>query len=93
MKFFVDTADIDAIRDLAALGIVDGVTTNPSLIMKSGRDIKEVIAEIAEIAEQLLPTTRRPLRSPRFKIVSFCAGVLTTDAPGSSNRLPGAQAR
>jgi transaldolase len=36
MKFFVDTADIDAIRDLAQLGIVDGVTTNPSLIMKSG---------------------------------------------------------
>jgi transaldolase len=42
MKFFVDTADIDAIRELNELGMVDGVTTNPSLIMKSGRDIKEV---------------------------------------------------
>ncbi|MGP1358649.1 fructose-6-phosphate aldolase [Roseicyclus sp.] len=51
MKFFVDTADIDAIRDLAKLGIVDGVTTNPSLIMKSGRDIKEVTAEICELVD------------------------------------------
>jgi transaldolase len=49
MKFFVDTADIDAIRDLAELGIVDGVTTNPSLIMKSGRNIKEVTAEICAL--------------------------------------------
>ncbi|GAB5449256.1 fructose-6-phosphate aldolase [Gymnodinialimonas sp.] len=49
MKFFVDTADIDAIRELHELGMVDGVTTNPSLIMKSGRDIKEVTAEICEL--------------------------------------------
>jgi transaldolase len=46
MKFFVDTADVDAIRELNELGMVDGVTTNPSLIAKSGRDIKEVTAEI-----------------------------------------------
>ncbi|MFW5642147.1 MAG: fructose-6-phosphate aldolase, partial [Roseicyclus sp.] len=51
MKFFVDTADIDAIRDLARLGVVDGVTTNPSLIMKSGRDFKEVTAEICALVE------------------------------------------
>ncbi len=51
MKFFVDTADIDAIRDLAQLGVVDGVTTNPSLIMKSGRDIKEVTKEICEVVD------------------------------------------
>jgi transaldolase len=49
MKFFVDTADIDAIRELNDLGMVDGVTTNPSLIMKSGRDIKEVTAEICAL--------------------------------------------
>ncbi|HID68462.1 MAG TPA: fructose-6-phosphate aldolase, partial [Roseibacterium sp.] len=49
MKFFVDTADIDAIRELHELGMVDGVTTNPSLIMKSGRDIKEVTAEICAL--------------------------------------------
>ena len=46
MKFFVDTADTDAIRELNDLGMVDGVTTNPSLIMKSGRDIREVTKEI-----------------------------------------------
>lgn len=46
MKFFVDTADTAAIAELNDLGMVDGVTTNPSLIMKSGRDILEVTAEI-----------------------------------------------
>lgn len=46
MKFFVDTADVAEIRALASLGMVDGVTTNPSLIAKSGRRIAEVIAEI-----------------------------------------------
>lgn len=51
MKFFVDTAEIDAIAELHALGMVDGVTTNPSLIMKSGRDIKEVTAEICRMID------------------------------------------
>jgi transaldolase len=51
MKFFVDTAEVDAIRELAALGMVDGVTTNPSLIMKSGRDILEVTKEICDLVE------------------------------------------
>jgi transaldolase len=49
MKFFVDSADTDAIRDLADKGMVDGVTTNPSLILKSGRDIMEVTKEICEM--------------------------------------------
>ena len=49
MKFFVDTADIDAIRELNDLGMVDGVTTNPSIIAKSGRDILEVTKEICDI--------------------------------------------
>jgi len=51
MKFFIDTAEIDQIKDLAATGMVDGVTTNPSLIMKSGRDILEVTREICEIVD------------------------------------------
>lgn len=46
MKFFVDTADIAEIRELAETGLLDGVTTNPSLIAKAGRPIKEVVAEI-----------------------------------------------
>jgi|ERR1700722_883167 len=49
MKFFVDTAEISEIRDLAATGLLDGVTTNPSLIAKSGRKITEVIAEICDV--------------------------------------------
>jgi transaldolase len=51
MKFFADTADVDAIRELDALGLVDGVTTNPSLIKKSGRDILEVTKEICSFIE------------------------------------------
>lgn len=46
MKFFVDTADIKEIRELAATGMLDGVTTNPTLIAKSGRDFFEVLKEI-----------------------------------------------
>jgi transaldolase len=51
MKFFVDTADVGEIRDLAATGMVDGVTTNPSLIAKSGRRFTEVLAEICDLVE------------------------------------------
>ena len=51
MRFFVDTADVDAIRELHDLGMVDGVTTNPSLILKSGRDILEVTKEICSFVE------------------------------------------
>ncbi|WP_017998723.1 fructose-6-phosphate aldolase [Paracoccus sp. N5] len=51
MKFFVDTADVAAIRELNDLGMVDGVTTNPSLILKSGRDILEVTKEICDLVE------------------------------------------
>ncbi len=49
MRFFIDTADISEIRDLAETGLVDGVTTNPSLIAKSGRDFIEVLEEICEV--------------------------------------------
>jgi len=51
MKFFADTADIAAIAELNALGMVDGVTTNPSLIKKSGRDILEVTKEICDLVD------------------------------------------
>ena len=49
MQFFIDTADVAEIRDLAATGLVDGVTTNPSLVAKSGRDFFEVLAEICAL--------------------------------------------
>lgn len=51
MKFFIDTADIDAISELAKTGLVDGITTNPSLIAKSGGDFKETIGEIAKLVD------------------------------------------
>ena len=51
MKFFIDSAEIAEIKEIAAYGLLDGVTTNPSLIAKSGRDFKEVIAEICKIVE------------------------------------------
>jgi transaldolase len=51
MKFFIDTANVKEIREAASLGVVDGVTTNPSLIAKEGRDFKQVIAEICSIVD------------------------------------------
>lgn len=51
MKFFVDTADLDEIRGLAATGLLDGVTTNPSLVAKAGRDFKELIKEICGVVD------------------------------------------
>jgi len=51
MKIFIDTANVEHIREAHSLGIVDGVTTNPSLIAKEGRDFKEVVKEICEIVD------------------------------------------
>ncbi|MFP4596655.1 MAG: fructose-6-phosphate aldolase [Persicimonas sp.] len=51
MKIFIDSADVDEIREAASLGLVDGVTTNPSLVAKSGRDFKEVIQEICTLVD------------------------------------------
>jgi len=49
MKIFVDTADLDEIRELASWGVIDGVTTNPTLVAKSGRTFKEIVEEIFDI--------------------------------------------
>ena len=51
MKFFIDTADVNEIREANALGVLDGVTTNPSLVAKSGRKFMEVLKEITEIVD------------------------------------------
>jgi transaldolase len=51
MKFFIDTADVAEIRELAATGLVDGVTTNPSLVAKSGRPFLDVVREICDVVE------------------------------------------
>jgi transaldolase len=51
MKFFIDTANVEEIKEANAMGMVDGVTTNPSLIAKEGRDFKEIITEICRIVD------------------------------------------
>jgi transaldolase len=51
MKFFLDTANVDEIREAAGLGLIDGVTTNPSLVAKAGRPFDEVVHEICEIVQ------------------------------------------
>ena len=51
MRFFIDTANVDEIREANEMGIICGVTTNPSLIAKEGRDFNQVIAEIASIVD------------------------------------------
>jgi transaldolase len=51
VKFFIDTADVKEIREASAMGLVDGVTTNPSLVAKTGRKFKEVLLEICEIVK------------------------------------------
>ncbi len=51
MRFFIDTANVDEIREAAAMGIIDGVTTNPSLIAKEGRDYIETLKEITQIVD------------------------------------------
>lgn len=51
MKFFVDTAEIDEIREFSEIGVLDGVTTNPSLVARSGRNFAEVIEEICSVVE------------------------------------------
>jgi transaldolase len=51
MKFFIDTANIDEIKDAHSMGMVDGVTTNPTLIAREGRDFKAIITEICEIVD------------------------------------------
>ncbi len=67
MKFFLDTANIDEIRDAAEYGLIDGVTTNPSLVAKEGRDFKEILREITKIVNG-------PISA---EVVSTdCAGIL-----------------
>ena len=51
MKIFIDTANTDQIRDAAAMGVVDGVTTNPAVVAKSGRCYREVVEEICDIVD------------------------------------------
>lgn len=80
MKFFVDTADTAAIKELADLGMVDGVTTNPSLILKSGRDIWEVTREICDMVEgpvsaEVVATEAREMIAEGMKLSKIAPNI------------------
>jgi transaldolase len=80
MKFFIDTADVAEIRDLAATGLVDGVTTNPSLIAKSGRNFIEVIEEVCSIipgpvSAEVAATTVGGMLAEAAKLVPIAPNV------------------
>ncbi|MDE1896413.1 MAG: fructose-6-phosphate aldolase [Rhodospirillales bacterium] len=85
MKFFVDTAEISEIRELATTGLLDGVTTNPSLIAKSGRNILEVIAEICEIVPG--PVSAE-VAATEYKQMLAEADVLKKIAPNVAIKVP-----
>ncbi|GAB4385332.1 fructose-6-phosphate aldolase [Albidovulum sp.] len=80
MKFFVDTADTAAIRELADLGMVDGVTTNPSLILKAGRDIVEVTKEICDmvsgpVSAEVVATEAREMIAEGLKLAKIAPNI------------------
>lgn len=85
MKFFVDTAMIDEIREFESTGLLDGVTTNPSLIKKSGRPFEEVLKEICE-------TTKGPVSAEvvalDHKTMLLEARALATIAPNIAIKVP-----
>jgi transaldolase len=80
MKFFVDTADVAAIRELNDLGMVDGVTTNPSLILKSGRDIIEVTKEICDmvsgpVSAEVVATEAKAMIAEGMKLAKIAKNI------------------
>ncbi|MCV2871743.1 fructose-6-phosphate aldolase [Defluviimonas sp. WL0050] len=80
MKFFVDTADTDAIKELNDLGMVDGVTTNPSLILKSGRDILEVTKEICDmvsgpVSAEVVATEAKEMIAEGMKLAKIAPNI------------------
>jgi transaldolase len=85
MKFFVDTAEIAEIRELAATGLLDGVTTNPSLIAKSGRKITEVIAEICDVVPG--PVSAE-VAATEYRQMLKEAAVLKAIAPNVTIKVP-----
>jgi transaldolase len=80
MKFFVDTADTAAIKELNDLGMVDGVTTNPSLILKSGRDIIEVTKEICDmvsgpVSAEVVATEAKAMIAEGMKLAKIAPNI------------------
>jgi transaldolase len=85
VKFFIDTADIAEIRDLAATGLLDGVTTNPSLVAKSGRQFIDLIGEICEVVDG--PVSAE-VASTDFETMLAEGRFLSTLAPNVAVKVP-----
>ncbi|MBL0374989.1 fructose-6-phosphate aldolase [Rhizobium sp. KVB221] len=85
MKFFVDTADVKEIKELNDLGLLDGVTTNPSLILKSGRDIFEVTKEICAIVDG--PVSAE-VAATEYELIMKEAAVISKIADNICIKLP-----
>jgi len=85
MKFFVDTADVKDIKELNDLGLLDGVTTNPSLILKSGRKILEVTKEICDIVEGPVSCE---VAAMEYEAMMKEAAVISKIAPNICIKLP-----
>ena len=78
MKFFIDTANVEDIKKANDMGVICGVTTNPSLIAKEGRNFEEVIAEIASIVDGFVVT-------PQITPMSFAFLISSTFAVSMKN--------
>ena len=81
MKFFLDTADINEIKELASSGLVDGVTTNPSLVMKSGRKFLDVVKEICKIvpgpvSAEVISTDHKTMLAEGRKLAKLAKNVV-----------------
>ena len=85
MKFFIDTADLEEIRDLSDTGLLDGVTTNPSLIAKSGGNILDVIANICDLVSG--PVSAE-VTATEFDAMMSEAKVLSEIAPNVVIKVP-----
>src|SRR5262249_38405311 len=98
MKFFIDTADLAEIRDLAATGLVDGVTTNPSLVAKTGRNFLEVVREICAVvpgpvSAEVTATDTETMLAEGRKLAKIAKNVtvkvpLTPNGLKAGNALP-----
>ena len=99
MKFFLDTADVAEIADLASAGMVDGVTTNPSLVAKTGRDLFELLAEIAglvpgPISAEVTATDQDGMLREAHRLAEIASNIciklpLTWDGLRACRRLTG----
>ena len=78
MKIFIDTADLEEIRELASWGVIDGVTTNPTLVAKSGRPFNEIIDEIFKIVDGPIS----------LEAVSEKADDMVAEAKGIVGKIP-----